>query len=51
MKALLQTLRAQLAGPVGLVLCFAWGILLGLFLHYLLYRLALPLESFIYVAF
>lgn len=49
--ALLNTLRSQWAGPVSLVLLFAWGVLLGLFLHYLLYRLALPLEPFIYVAF
>ena len=48
---LLPVLRSQLAGPVGVLLCFAWGVLLGWFLHYLLYRLALPLEPFIYVAF
>lgn len=27
------------------------GVLIGVFLHYLLYRFALPLKPFIYVAF
>lgn len=30
---------------------FALGAALGLFLHYLLYRISLPIEPFIYVAF
>jgi hypothetical protein len=30
---------------------FALGVGLGLFLHYLLYRISLPIEPFIYVAF
>lgn len=30
---------------------FALGAGLGLFLHYLLYRISLPIEPFIYVAF
>lgn len=30
---------------------FALGAVLGLFLHYLLYRISLPIEPFIYVAF
>lgn len=30
---------------------FAVGAALGLFLHYLLYRISLPIEPFIYVAF
>jgi len=30
---------------------FLLGATLGLFLHYLLYRISLPLEPFIYVAF
>lgn len=38
--------------PFGALLGrFALGALLGLFLHYLLYRLSLPIEPFIYVAF
>lgn len=30
---------------------FALGAVLGVFLHYLLYRISLPIEPFIYVAF
>jgi type VI protein secretion system component VasF len=30
---------------------FALGTVLGVFLHYLLYRFSLPIEPFIYVAF
>ena len=30
---------------------FALGIVFGVFLHYILYRLALPSEPFIYFAF
>ena len=30
---------------------FLLGIALGVFLHYLLYRISLPLQPFIYVAF
>jgi hypothetical protein len=30
---------------------FTLGAVLGLFLHYLLYRISLPIEPFIYVAF
>ncbi|MBI5426140.1 MAG: hypothetical protein HZA32_18865 [Opitutae bacterium] len=30
---------------------FLLGAALGLFLHYLLYRISLPIEPFIYVAF
>ncbi len=30
---------------------FGIGMLLGLFFHYLLYRIYLPVEPFIYVAF
>jgi|GEM_PF-6836215 len=51
LSTLLRIVRSGWAGPVGLVLLFAWGILLGVFLHYLIYRMSLPLEPFIYVAF
>ena len=39
--------------PSGLhlLLRFALGITIGFFLHYLLYRLSLPAEPFIYAAF
>lgn len=33
------------------LLHFALGLALGLFFHYLLYRIYLPVEPFIYVAF
>jgi hypothetical protein len=33
------------------LLSFAGGILLGIFFHYVLYRLSLPVEPFIYFAF
>lgn len=36
---------------VTLLWRFALGAALGLFLHYLLYRISLPIEPFIYVAF
>ena len=36
---------------VTLVGRLALGIVVGVFLHYLLYRLFLPVEPFIYVAF
>ena len=36
---------------VRLVLHFGIGMALGLFFHYLLYRIYLPVEPFIYVAF
>jgi hypothetical protein len=35
----------------GLVAYLALGIGIGVFFHYLLYRLSLPLQPFIYVAF
>jgi len=34
-----------------LALRFLLGLTLGAFLHYLLYRVGLPVEPFIYVAF
>ncbi|HTL68184.1 MAG TPA: hypothetical protein VL200_11020 [Lacunisphaera sp.] len=37
--------------PVALLAWFAWGVILGLFLHYVFYRVSLPVEPFIYVAF
>ena len=30
---------------------FAGGMILGIFFHYLLYRISLPLEPFIYFSF
>jgi hypothetical protein len=33
------------------IVSFALGCVIGVLLHYMLYRLALPLEPFIYVAF
>ncbi len=41
--------RLRLVGT--LVAGAALGVGLGFFLHYLLYRLSLPVEPFIYVAF
>lgn len=41
----------RLRSVSGLGLRLALGIALGIFLHYLLYRLSLPLQPFIYVAF
>lgn len=55
MKHLVAKLRRfrppPLPGPLLLLGCFAWGLILGLFLHYVFYRVSLPLEPFIYVAF
>jgi hypothetical protein len=36
---------------LGLLLRFAAGVALGIFFHYLLYRIFLPAEPFIYTAF
>jgi hypothetical protein len=33
------------------LLSFAGGVLLGVFFHYMLYRISLPVEPFIYFAF
>lgn len=35
----------------GLFTYLALGVVIGVFFHYLLYRLSLPLQPFIYVAF
>lgn len=55
MNPLLARLRAlrppPLPAPVRLLAYFAWGIILGLFLHYVFYRVSLPLSPFIYAAF
>jgi hypothetical protein len=55
MSQLLARLRAlrppSLPAPLWLLAYFAWGIILGLFLHYVFYRVSLPLSPFIYVAF
>lgn len=40
-----------IAGGARIARLFALGVVLGLFLHYLLYRISLPVEPFIYVAF
>ena len=40
-----------LSGALVLTARFATGLLLGAFLHYLLYRISLPVAPFIYVAF
>ena len=37
--------------PLGFYLSFAGGILLGVFFHYILYRISLSVEPFIYFAF
>jgi hypothetical protein len=34
-----------------IILSFFLGCLIGIIFHYLLYRMSLPLEPFIYVAF
>jgi hypothetical protein len=33
------------------VLCFVLGCCIGVLLHYVLYRMGLPVEPFIYMAF
>lgn len=55
MKSLLARLRSlsssRLPAPVALLAWFAWGAILGLFLHFVFYRVSLPVEPFIYAAF
>ena len=55
MNHLLARLRSRppppLPAPVWLLVYFAWGVILGLFLHYVFYRVSLPVAPFIYVAF
>ncbi|HVZ65799.1 MAG TPA: hypothetical protein VG936_14630 [Lacunisphaera sp.] len=55
MKTLLIRLRSfrppGLPGPLALLAWFAWGAILGLFLHFVFYRVSLPVEPFIYAAF
>jgi hypothetical protein len=43
--------RLVLPLPLALVARFALGAIAGVFLHYLLYRVSLPVEPFIYAAF
>jgi len=43
--------RSRLASFAGLLLRLLLGVAIGVFLHYLLYRIFLPVEPFIYVAF
>lgn len=45
------SLSRRLAAYAGLLGYLALGALIGVFFHYLLYRLSLPLQPFIYVAF
>lgn len=42
---------SRLAGVCVLALHLGLGIVLGFLLHYALYRLSLPVQPFIYVAF
>lgn len=42
---------SRLKPLAGLLLRFVLGVAIGLFFHYLLYRIFLPVEPFIYVAF
>lgn len=42
---------SRLRPVVRFLLHFGMGMTLGLFFHYLLYRIYLPVEPFIYVAF
>jgi hypothetical protein len=52
MKRLPDSFRpAAWPSSLTLLLRFALGITIGFFLHYLLYRLSLPAEPFIYAAF
>jgi hypothetical protein len=37
--------------PVRLAISFFLGCLIGALLHYMLYRIGLPVEPFIYMAF
>ena len=46
-----RRLSALMSGRRRWVLSFVVGCLIGILLHYMLYRLGLPLEPFIYVAF
>jgi hypothetical protein len=41
----------ELQRKLFLVISLPAGIIVGVFFHYLLYRLTLPVEPFIYVAF
>jgi hypothetical protein len=43
--------RDRIGGPGRWLLSFLVGCALGVLFHYMLYRLALPVEPFIYVAF
>ncbi len=45
------TNRSRLHVLAALLLRFVLGVAIGLFFHYLLYRIFLPVEPFIYVAF
>ncbi len=47
----LRQLLPPPASPAGLVARLVAGVAIGFFLHFLLYRIALPLEPFVYVAF
>jgi hypothetical protein len=46
-----RRLWERLPAPLGLLACFVWGAMIGLFLHYVFYRVSLPVEPFIYAAF
>ncbi len=48
----MKTLLSQKVGrAVTIGARFLLGVALGIMLHYLLYRISLPVEPFIYVAF
>ncbi len=52
MKLFLLELKARLGTAMASVPSrFVLGIAIGVFLHYLLYRISLPLQPFIYAAF
>ena len=44
-------LHSHLTPCVGLALRFLAGLAVGVLCHYLLYRMSLPVEPFIYAAF
>ena len=52
MNPLVVRLRRVCRPPfVSLILALGGGILIGIFMHYVFYRLSLPVEPFIYVSF
>ena len=47
----LLTARAALPVWLKMLVRFAVGVGIGVLLHYMLYRISLPMQPFIYVAF